>query len=996
VKLRDLAQRVVGVAALALVGGCSQNDVVAELRSLSGSEDAVFLCRDSAGNGHPYSDCPDRDTSDDADPAKKLSVFSLVTQTVTDEVAVVNVTDGHVVDVDPSLPGYGFLRVGGRPVSIATTPGGEASFVATADVGRNGLFALPTRCLQAPTTGRRELTSWPACRLDETPGEMTVLLQPTDGESPEGCNVEPTAAISDPGSDVCWADLTAEGDKPGGVKGRRKLVVAFPDSGKLRVYDAQDLLDRHPAGTFSACEAERTFDLKVDVPQGVAQTLPSDLETMCSEVAAPTAPPPAKRGPQPAGFAVSEDRLYIADQTAPVIHVLDTSRVCELTELPSLLPMSLREPWRTVTTRRVAVSPLTPAGQRFVYAIDSEDQPGASVMAFDVSPGSTAPTPIVRPGSPELPGEKPDRLAIGVSSARDVTFAYRDIPYVDEATGAAQFGVRCDPDPDATVGPATLARPNADYSIGARPGLLRGLFGFVLLTDGRIAVIDVDDFDAACRRPVAVNPSSTPDFRGCANDPKLASGFIDDKGIRTVTDEVSCRVIEPHRPRSVRLSVNSSTVGTYAPSLRSLPQLSVPASAVTSSSEDRARMLAVPYAGAAGAVIPADVYLGSTLYSTDGGSGDQLPTDPNDTRSPELETLNGVVLPPLEPRSYAAADTVTVTYEGAYAPTLSNTAFLAIDESDEPNRGVFTDASRSFCGVGVYDVATMTDYAATELRLGEKDAAAFGVAHADYVQLLTGYIDEKDSWWAGAGRKSRQDCIELFGDEKAETLPQARDLSIVSAFADHLVLAPRDPNVTMKDVHDCFPGSQSYQLRASKQWVLVHKSTGFRHDVVEAADRSCVRSCDPLKKWQKGRVFEISSSSCRKPAKAGEEATGDPFQERVGCAEKGEVACVYDQATGGVQLGGPASECIFDGLNERFALYRGRVESVRDAAFSFATTGGFTPLVMNLASISTNVSPQQIQYLRQAEQLAIVDGSSQGLSMFSLDTFTVVAPSPFY
>jgi len=34
--------------------------------------------------------------------------------------------------------------------------------------------------------------------------------------------------------------------------------------------------------------------------------------------------------------------------------------------------------------------------------------------------------------------------------------------------------------------------------------------------------------------------------------------------------------------------------------------------------------------------------------------------------------------------------------------------------------------------------------------------------------------------------------------------------------------------------------------------------------------------------------------------------------------------------------------------------------------------------------------------LQQPEQMAVVDGASQGLSLFSLDTFSVVAPSPFY
>ena len=103
-----------------------------------------------------------------------------------------------------------------------------------------------------------------------------------------------------------------------------------------------------------------------------------------------------------------------------------------------------------------------------------------------------------------------------------------------------------------------------------------------------------------------------------------------------------------------------------------------------------------------------------------------------------------------------------------------------------------------------------------------------------------------------------------------------------------------------------------------------------------------------------------------------------------------------EKESGGVQVGDKGAECIFDGLTARFALYRGRVASVRDEAFAWQTSGGFSPLVMSLAAISTAVSPQSIQYLPQAERIAVVDGSSQGLSLFSLDTFAAVKPSPFY
>lgn len=1006
-KLRVLFAGAAAVVGLSVLVSCSQTRAASELRSLSGSEDTVFLCRDGNGVGRSLSNCPDLDVDDDDDPERRFTTVALVTQTLTDEVAVVDVTAGRVVDIDPSLPGYGFLRVGGRPVSLASTPGGQATFVATTDVGRNGLFALPTTCLQPPSEGRRELTSWPACRLDEAPGEVTIVVEPTLGSAADGveCKLYEPAPEGAKPETVCEkpTDLSTEQ----GPEGRRKLLVTFPDSGTVRVYDAQELLDRTP-GTFQACRAERELKLKVDVPQGVSQVLPPDLaslapdsENACSEVPAPTAPAPGQRRPQPAGIALGGERLYVADQAAPVIHVLDASSPCALAELPSLLPMSLREPHRVVVTRRLAVSPLTPAGKRYVYAIDAEDQPGASVMVFDVSPDSTDPTPLVRPGSPELPNERPDRLwlssALANSSVRDITFAYRDIPYVDQSesgTGVAEFGVRCDPDPKATDPQATRARPNSDYTDGARAGLLRGLFGFVMLTSGSIAVIDVDDLDADCRRPLTGNPTDTPDFRGCVHDPEV-SEFRDPNGNATVTDEVSCRVVEPHQVRSSRLLLNTATSGIRAPSLRSFPQLLLPTSAASTDSLERARLLAVPYAGPEGEPLPTDVFVASTRYSTSPTGADVVPTNPNDASTEQLQVLSSLVLPWLEPRAYTPDDTFTVTYEGSYAGDRLS-GFLSVDADGDTGR--LTDDALSFCGAGVYDVATMTDYATRELGAEPAQAAAFAESHADYVQLTTGFLDANDTWWRRDGGVTREQCVEVFGAEDAQPLLPSRELKIVAAHADKLEVTPRNPvtatglTITMELVKSCFPTSQRYRLRAGRHWVLSRTSTGFRHDVVESgSERRCVRSCDPLKKWNKGRVFEISASAgaCRRP----EDPPGDPLVDRVGCAEDPNDPCVYDQRQGGVD---PSFKCVFNGLTARFALYRGRTASVTDQAFTWQTTGGFSPLTMSLSALSTTVAPQSIQYVSEVEQLAVVDGASQGLSLFSLDTFNVVKPSPFY
>jgi hypothetical protein len=412
-------------------------------------------------------------------------------------------------------------------------------------------------------------------------------------------------------------------------------------------------------------------------------------------------------------------------------------------------------------------------------------------------------------------------------------------------------------------------------------------------------------------------------------------------------------------------------------------------------------VLAVPFANPDGSLTDADVFVGSTRYTTaaDSMSSDSLPIDPNDRSSELLQSLNSVVLPPLEPRSYASDDTVTLTYEGSYAGDHSSGFFGTPDAS--ANTFVLTDASLSFCGAGVYDQATLADYAVSVLGVPADAAASFALAHGDYVQLTTAFPAEDDSYWSKAG-VTRSDCTAEFGPEDADSLDPRRDFMVISASAGQLLLTPRAPSTALvDDVLKCFPTVQKYRLRAGGHWVLVHSAFGFRHDVIAGADNACVRSCNPLKKWDKGRVFEISSSNdnCRPPTVVGMEAVADPLDLRVGCAGD-EVACVYDQGKPGtsaaVTPSNPAFKCVFDGLNDRFALYRGRLSSVRDAIFTWQTTGGFTPLVMSLSSLSTVVAPQSIQYLQQPEQMAVVDGASQGLTLFSLDTFSVVKPSPFY
>ena len=164
-----------------------------------------------------------------------------------------------------------------------------------------------------------------------------------------------------------------------------------------------------------------------------------------------------------------------------------------------------------------------------------------------------------------------------------------------------------------------------------------------------------------------------------------------------------------------------------APSLRGFPQLTLPTTAATTAAEDHPRLLAVPFpADASGAQIATEVFVGTTLYSTDVAGDQLLPTDPNDRRTDLLESLNSVVLPPLEPRSYSADDVVTVTYEGSYAGDRS-AGFLQNFGSKTAD---LNDNSLSFCNAGVYDHDAMAAYATEQLGVPADQAKAFAEAHA--------------------------------------------------------------------------------------------------------------------------------------------------------------------------------------------------------------------------------------------------------------------------
>lgn len=989
-------------AVLAIVG-CRQPPEQAPVRSLRASGKTTFVCVGPDGRGRPLGDCPEgaRLSSggvSTANPSHEL--YALVTQTITAEVAVVRVTGGRgvagVIDMERSSPGITPLRVGAKPVDIVSTPGGTASFVGVAEPGRAGIFGLATQCILPPrpetadeeAEATRDLTTWPACSLPTAPGEMQILVDPPDasGRLRETCGDEYTAELQEPisASYECGADLRQE-------NGRPKLAVALPEWGQLAVFDAQEIMNRAP-GSYEPCIPEAVVPLQNSLPEVVRQPLPADLVVEgCTEPLQEYGPVAAFES-RPAGMAQRDGRLFVADRGGPLVHVLDVTSGCAPQELPPLVATSLLDPSRVVTTTKVAVSPVTSTGEQFVYAVDERGETTASVMIFDVTPGRASRTPLVREHSALVPDEPPDRLEFS-APAKDVAFAKHDLPVPDLVTGEIQMGIACDPDPDIDVdSPAARYRTTSDMARGARPSALRGVFGFVLLSNGRVAVVDVEDYDAACRRPTSTNTANVFDFRGCAGDDRAEPFLLN--GVRTVSGETSCRAVVPHRARSARLVATTQQSGIGAPSLRALPRLTrygrgLPLSNLLPQGQVNPLMAAVDFDNPVpgGEPVPAQTFVGVTLR-TSGVGRDDLVLDPT------LAEQASLALPQVDPRSYPTQETVTVTYEGPLAAERP-AGVLEVDGAT----ALLSDQDALFCELGVQDLELTREVGVERFGLEGAQLDEFAERHGDYVQITSRLRPSRDSYWRGAGATcggggGYELCSSVFGvgeldelDNEGE-LPAARDLRITAAYQDRLLLEPRPGGAAPELIACCFPDELSYRVRAGGQWVVRGSVSGFRHTVRAVATEDglrCVRDCAPWRPQEQGRVFEISSSTEGCPALgAGEPDEPLPPGCAVGRAGEDDAICVYDAATGPVRPGGPASECIHDGLTARFVIYRGLEPSLRDMTYAYEVVGGFAPLAMPLTSNTNVILPVAITSVPGFEFLAVVDSQDRGLMLLSL------------
>jgi hypothetical protein len=1069
-------------------------------------------------------------------------LFALVTQTTRGEVAVVDLTGGNVVDVNPDIPGINFLPVGKLPSDISATADGRMVFVGSADPNAPAIYALPSVIVlgdaqtatgvPAPLPGTHaqtvipDLTTWPVCSLPQVPGAVRVLPNDVLPALPDG-----TQPPSSSAGYVLVATLPGDSANPAGiviVDPAPLLRGAAPylgDAGEgpgdvdpPAALKPCTILQHITLGTLPASTTwlqGPAWDDGVGYGDGGASVdLPQTWATACVGTDAglagtpgahsPLFPLPGQGSTPFAGSAALDLQgpkplLYVADSALPLIHVIDVSNPEAIVELPPLMATSIASPDRAVSVGQIAISPTTRDYKRFLYAID---RTGGSLMVYDITdPATTNRVPLTRPHPALDPFQPPDRIIFSAPVA-SVAFVQHDWPLQEKidlsAPGqtisllTAETGLECNPNPHVDTNPGNTAvaveqGPFATGPIGdgayyrfsetfqevpLGPYRLRGVFAFATLSSGNIVTIDVDDWDAPCRRPDPLGPRGS--ISG-SNDilldgqfsaiapPQTSTGPGDLAPLDTpvayesaYTDpptsiEWFYPVSAPHRVRSEYLLRNDPVNGDHAPYLIGVPQLFASGAPVaTQGSAATASPLLVP---------TAEMYLDPSIFSnpTEGDPTGRTPTFTPSATPLHTSPDGGVTSDPLLVQSdpSAAVPAVrfqwedpqvqqdqdwAVTYEGTlpgFWDANGNPLVMAdVITTDNYSSLELTDSSAYFCSKGVEDFtigqaraqAALAAMSSASLNAVQPDGgvpsspiAGYDQQVADYVQLTDQIRDPTDPYWqvpnacwdalgsdyaptnASTATNRVNLCNSTYGNILDPTNPSPqRDFPIVHARDGSLqigrfaytngtpgarqpggpwvVVGPDPSNAPFLSLMQCcFHEQVSFNLRTGGEWSAVGSANGFLHHIIgTGSDGTCAPSCDERDALLNGRAPPVP----RPPAtKSGQIDCQPGFVPSID--RDNPLAMRNPQFSFFIWNGQSSTQGCSD------------LPPSRDMQWTFSTRGDFVPLSLNLAATTTGLSPQSMFFIDSLGQLAVIDGSSQGLILIDLDTITE-AHTPYY
>jgi hypothetical protein len=833
--LTALAGAVAALAAGAIVvssASCSQTPTNIPVRTFEQAQRVDFVCmavNDVNGNPLPSSklqplapdECVVAPSSLGLSSPYSTATFpnhlyAVVTQTTPGTLAVVDLTNGGVVDEDNSTPGINFIPVGANPTDVAVPQDGSMTFVTSAAPGKWAIYGIDNRHLLGTSTGNPpypplKLTDLPACELPQPPLALTIAPVQGGGFAlvvmlGSAGNGGARIATYDPGPLLRGANVPSGvagdgGASDGGVgAGDAGAAVDVPGHlpactllGNTLLADSTTL----PA-TFVAGGVWPDGVPYVDGGVDLEAAAPPPAPVLEGGVSTCVAPPPAadagltlpfEKGaePSPSAMVLDTDKnlLYVADGALPLIHVIDVSHPASPTEQAPLLATSVRDRLRQIKVGPLAISPPTRDYKRYLYAVDESE---STLMVYDVtSPSPTVPqVPMQRPHAELNPFVEPDRIAFSAPVSA-VTFVEHDWLLESQVDSQHYYsGVLCNPNPNAHPTESTFLAKGAYYRADQAgtiqnsgvvedfPSRLRGIFAFVTLSNGAIVPIDVDDWDAPCRRPdpMGVPPSSQllPDQRASVmgfnpTNPSNQSGVLDvpqeapdaadlneyhapltyrdgtDQTLKekaAVTEEAFFPVSAPHRLRSGVLIEEDPNGANNMPHLAQTPQL-------FDQNGSPAQGTSLPL-----------------LQGTNTGFEDPStlnnPAEPYPANRTLLPVLDGGALPNIsvsydDPTAHINQNW-TVTYEG---PLFSPIGPIELQTTDGYHTLIVTNGMYDsdagpgpangspppgFCAVGIEDWTIGT------ARAESAGVAAAAAWTSDYVEIADDLLLQNDPYWS--------------------------------------------------------------------------------------------------------------------------------------------------------------------------------------------------------------------------------------------------------
>ena len=767
--------------------------------------------------------------------------------------------------------------------------------------------------------------------------------------------------------------------------------------------------------------------------------------------------------PNPSSMVMRDDLhlLYVADLSLPLIHVIDLTNPSAPVEIEPLLATSVAQPARPVNVGGLALSPPTRDYKRYLYAIDQS--PG-SLMVYDVTNGAASPhVPLIRPHAELDPFAPADRITFS-SPVATMAFATHDWPAqvpsgsnVTPNVSLAYQGLLCNPNPNAHPNATTFNDIGAYYRVDQAgtiqanataenfPSRLRGVFAFATLSNGTVVAIDVDDWDAPCRRP---DPMVDGGITGSLDVPEPDASTSLDGGLDLdpyhvptayfagtdnslaesppVTLEPFFPVSAPHRIRSGVLVRNDPTSGIHVPNLVGVPELADlnGTGVVTSGQMGTAQPLLLPTVLEPGFIDP-------TLL--------QNPTEPNPaspprTYFPEAGTFPDPVTAPTPGVRLSFEDPTVVqnqdwqvTYEGVLPSSTGIFANIASSPPGDFTTLTFTTAGANLCGLGVEDWSigqlraqqALRDMKAEGLPVSSQEATLPRWT-SDYVEITDDILASTDPYWGN----NPQACWDIPGTDLGDggtsgmsaaaqryNLCQAtfgspgtnpdqdvtRDAPIIAAYTDHLVVGRFGFSGQLETTGNrtVDPGSPNNPTFLKLMACCFHNQAAFK---VRAGGEWIAVGQQSL-----GLLHHVQASqdpadpnrcvlSCDpKDSLLNSRSFDVPWSTAPACAEpktfpqigRNDGLAMRNPMFSYVTWGGCGSPTM--GGTSAHTL------TARDLAWKFTVAGGFSPLTISLSgATAVAVSPQSMLFIPSLGQMAIVDGEQQGLVIVDLNSVTIL------